>query len=184
MSSFEVDGPSTPLAVPMEDGYWTHWHLTAQLQVENEAMRKDAAQRQPTAKYFQASGHVDPFPESTKDQRYRLVEGTSRPRAHTWEVLDPYDDVPMQCKGCGALGSRDHADRGPCPQPYQTRKELLSALAVLRPYAERYLWLRERDLETLHRDGVFAGQTPQNMVLNGKDLDDAIDAAMGKQVAP
>jgi len=50
--------------------------------------------------------------------------------------------------------------------------------------AERYRWLRERDLETLHRGGVFAGQTPQNMVLNGKDLDDAIDAAMGKQVAP
>ncbi|WP_177477853.1 hypothetical protein [Pseudomonas sp. GW531-T4] len=43
--------------------------------------------------------------------------------------------------------------------------------------AERYQWLRERDLETLHRGGVFAGQTPQNMVLNGKDLDDAIDAA-------
>ncbi|WP_223535323.1 hypothetical protein [Pseudomonas sp. GL-B-16] len=34
------NGPSNPLAVSMEDGYWTPWHLASQLKAENEAMRK------------------------------------------------------------------------------------------------------------------------------------------------
>lgn len=44
--------------------------------------------------------------------------------------------------------------------------------------AERYRWLRERDLDTIKQGGVFAGMTPANVVLNGPDLDSAIDAAM------
>lgn len=51
---------------------------------------------------------------------------------------------------------------------------------ALRKDAERYRWLRERDLETIHQGGVFAGATPENLVLNGNDLDDRIDSAMGK----
>lgn len=58
---------------------------------------------------------------------------------HAWAVIDPYDEVPMQCKGCGALGSRDHTDTGPCPTPYKTRRELLSALAALEQDKAR-LW--------------------------------------------
>ena len=42
--------------------------------------------------------------------------------------------------------------------------------------ATRYRWLRERDLDTIDAGGVFAGVTPENMVLNGDDLDAAIDA--------
>ncbi|AZC81153.1 hypothetical protein [Pseudomonas chlororaphis] len=53
---------------------------------------------------------------------------------------------------------------------------------ALRKDAERYQWLRERDLETIRCGGVFAGQTPNNIVLNGEDLDAAIDAAMSRQV--
>lgn len=45
--------------------------------------------------------------------------------------------------------------------------------------AERYRWLRARDLDTIHMGGVFAGLTPDNMVLNGVDLDEAVDTAMG-----
>ena len=45
-------------------------------------------------------------------------------------------------------------------------------------YAERYAWLRDRDLSTIHRGGVFAGKTPENLVLSGDDLDAAIDAQM------
>ena len=44
--------------------------------------------------------------------------------------------------------------------------------------AARYRWLRARDLETIGQGGVFAGMTPQNVILNGQDLDDAIDAAL------
>ncbi|MFU2763946.1 hypothetical protein ACM7NW_29965 [Pseudomonas aeruginosa] len=43
--------------------------------------------------------------------------------------------------------------------------------------AARYRWLRERDLETIIQGGVFAGMTPENIVLNQEDLDAAIDAA-------
>lgn len=44
--------------------------------------------------------------------------------------------------------------------------------------AERYRFLRSRDLETVNNGGVFAGVTPDNIVLNGTDLDAEIDAAI------
>ncbi|EME0886779.1 ead/Ea22-like family protein [Pseudomonas aeruginosa] len=44
--------------------------------------------------------------------------------------------------------------------------------------AARYRWLRERDLETIRQGGVFAGMTPENIVLNQEDLDGIIDAAL------
>ncbi|MDW8831466.1 hypothetical protein [Pseudomonas aeruginosa] len=44
--------------------------------------------------------------------------------------------------------------------------------------AARYRWLRERDLETIRQGGVFAGMTPENIVLNLEHLDAAIDAAL------
>ena len=44
--------------------------------------------------------------------------------------------------------------------------------------AQRYEYLRERDLETIKHGGVFAGLTPDNLVLNGEDLDAAIDACL------
>ncbi|KGU87250.1 hypothetical protein N005_01475 [Pseudomonas mediterranea CFBP 5447] len=34
------NGPQQPLAVPMNDGYWTPWHLAHQLKAENEVLRK------------------------------------------------------------------------------------------------------------------------------------------------
>jgi hypothetical protein len=50
--------------------------------------------------------------------------------------------------------------------------------------AERYRWLRSRNLETIHQGGVFAGTTPENMVLNGVDLDAAVDAAIEAALNP
>lgn len=44
--------------------------------------------------------------------------------------------------------------------------------------AARYRWLRERDLDTISQGGVFAGQMPEKMALNGEDLDQAVDEAM------
>lgn len=43
--------------------------------------------------------------------------------------------------------------------------------------AGRYRWLRTRDLDTIGAGGVFVGLTPQNTVLNGEDLDRAVDQA-------
>lgn len=44
-------------------------------------------------------------------------------------------------------------------------------------YAKRYAYLRERDLDAIVDGGVFAGKVPDNVVLNGADLDAAIDSA-------
>lgn len=53
----------------------------------------------------------------------------------------------------------------------------------LRKNADRYQWLRGRDLETVRDGGIFAGMTPENVILNGLDLDQRIDYAitMGEQ---
>ena len=48
----------------------------------------------------------------------------------------------------------------------------------LRKDADRYQWLRGRDLETVRNGGIFAGMTPENVILNGLDLDQRIDFAM------
>ena len=45
--------------------------------------------------------------------------------------------------------------------------------------AFRYRFLRDRDLDSINAGGVFAGKTPDNVVLNGADLDAAIDAESG-----
>src|ERR1700687_4644703 len=51
-------------------------------------------------------------------------------------------------------------------------------IARLRADAARYRWLRRRDLETVYDGGVFVGVTPDNLVINGDDLDRHIDEAM------
>lgn len=54
---------------------------------------------------------------------------------------------------------------------------LLDRLEAAEVYADRYRYLRERPLDVVNVGGVFAGKTPDNIVLNGADLDAAIDAA-------
>lgn len=44
--------------------------------------------------------------------------------------------------------------------------------------AARYRWLRSRNVDAIESGGIFAGLTPENVVLTGEDLDHAIDAAM------
>ena len=58
-------------------------------------------------------------------------------------------------------------------------QKLFDAAAV---DACRYRWLRDRDIDAIDNGGVFAGLTPDNVVINGEDLDAAIDAAMEKSV--
>lgn len=64
-----------------------------------------------------------------------------------------------------------------CPTTCSDCNHAISSEQVLQ-YAKRYAWLRERNLNTVHEGGIFAGKTPMNVVLNGTDLDDEIDAAM------
>ena len=51
----------------------------------------------------------------------------------------------------------------------------------IREFTRRYAYLRLRSLNEIDKGGVFAGMTPANVVLNGCDLDNAIDAAIEQQ---
>lgn len=52
--------------------------------------------------------------------------------------------------------------------------------------SERYMVLRQADVDTIHNGGLFAGLTPDNIVINGSDLDERVDAvlALRKAVTP
>lgn len=62
------------------------------------------------------------------------------------------------------------------------RDAALRHIAEIEPDARRYRYLRDRDLDAIDRGGVFAGRVPQNVVINGDDLDAAIDAALAETV--
>ncbi|MBC2658606.1 hypothetical protein H7A76_24475 [Pseudomonas sp. MSSRFD41] len=92
---------------------------------------------------------------------------------------------PPEGKGLPRYGLRWNGPQQPLATPmddgYWTPWHLANEL---RKDAERYQWLRSRDLETISQGGVFAGITPENQVLNEETLDDAIDAAMAHEVQP
>jgi len=44
--------------------------------------------------------------------------------------------------------------------------------------ARRYRFLRDADIQAVSFGGLFAGKTPDNIVINGVDLDLEIDSAM------
>lgn len=77
----------------------------------------------------------------------------------------------------GRQYSAGQAARGGGQQKHYL-EDAADEIEALRKDAERYRWLRTRDIETIVRGGVFAGKTPENVALNGEDLDAAIDAAM------
>jgi hypothetical protein len=76
-----------------------------------------------------------------------------------------------------------HYANGVADLAMKHRDDAENRVAELEQDAERYRWLRQRDLETIGVGGVFAGMTPENIVLNGDDLDNAIDAALAKDGA-
>ena len=45
-------------------------------------------------------------------------------------------------------------------------------------YALRYAYLRQAPLDAIKAGGVFVGKTPDNIVLNGADLDQIVDASI------
>lgn len=114
----------------------------------------------------------------------------------TWAEDSPWPDCecghrPVQYVH-GDTFERMKAERNALQLLLNNRDDLDDQLASLeqRRYAEqqareaaerdaaRYRWLRGRNLETIQKGGVFAGVTPENMVINGVDLDNAIDAAI------
>ena len=56
------------------------------------------------------------------------------------------------------------------------RDQLKAENESLRADAERYRVLRRADIDTIHNGGLFVGLTPENVVINGCDLDYRCDA--------
>jgi len=54
-------------------------------------------------------------------------------------------------------------------------------IIALRKDAQRYHYLRNADVDAVKKGGLFAGLTPQNLVLNGCDLDEEIDKRLASQ---
>lgn len=52
---------------------------------------------------------------------------------------------------------------------------IASRVETLMRDAMRYRKLRDADIDAIHKGGVFAGLTPDNVVINGEDLDIAVD---------
>ncbi|MFG8224629.1 ead/Ea22-like family protein [Pseudomonas aeruginosa] len=83
------------------------------------------------------------------------------------QIKTEYDECASTIPGVYYM---DPPDGGDVSVPEQLRRMARDAA--------RYRWLRERDLETIRQGGVFAGMTPENIVINQEDLDAAIDAAL------
>ena len=60
--------------------------------------------------------------------------------------------------------------------------EFNGLIAIVRN-AERYQVLRQADIDTIHNGGLFAGLTPDNIVINGSDLDQRTDAVIDSHKA-
>ena len=86
---------------------------------------------------------------------------------------------PGRCELVFADTGNEHAITLDHIHGYRTQVEA-GALMIesMRRDAERYRWLRNRDLYARYY-GVVVETTPDNIVINGKELDNAIDAAMG-----
>lgn len=53
--------------------------------------------------------------------------------------------------------------------------DLLAMIEPLLIDSKRYQLLREADIDAIKKGGVFVGITPENLVINGIDLDAEID---------
>lgn len=109
-----------------------------------------------------------------------LFYGLATPAA----LLGLIDDLCHHKAKCQILAAQVvvlQSDANSWQSGYARGRRMATKLSLAaRKHLDRYLWLRRRDLNSIQAGGVFAGMTPNNVVLNGKDLDKAIDDAMGR----
>lgn len=100
----------------------------------------------------------------------------------TLALMSEYGDCEAYIVGSGELfwgGAKSQQERRDLRVvPLEAPPAQSGGVGALERDAARYRWLRERDLDAIHEGGVFAGMTPKNVVLNGVDLDAAIDRAL------
>lgn len=96
-------------------------------------------------------------------------------------VIDDLCHHKAMCQTLTAQVAVLQSDANSWQSGYVRGRRMAAKLSLAeRKNLDRYLWLRRRDLNSIQAGGVFAGMTPRNVVLNGKDLDKAIDDAMGR----
>lgn len=108
------------------------------------------------------------------------VEGVSKALFQPWVVpAEDFDRVTAERDALQQrLNAADEALHKADDDFALMSLEAAQRMELLEIDAARYRWLRERDLNSIHEGGVFAGRTPQNIVLNGEHLDQAIDAVL------
>jgi hypothetical protein len=112
------------------------------------------------------------------DKKHLLCAWTTQVDGHQWgyEVLVLWPD--------GVLTDtvEDEVLPGEMPDLCMEIEEYMKIERLCRD-AERYRWLRQRDINTIKEGGLFAGMTPDNIVLNGAELDIAVDSFMAIEKA-
>lgn len=100
-----------------------------------------------------------------------------RPRPRPWPGNVP-TDVDLVCRVL--MLSAENPELS-VPIAARDLKRASLVIAHLAPDAARYRYLRGRQVSTLKDGGLFAGLTPDNLVINGPDLDARVDAAIGAE---
>lgn len=131
-------------------------------------------QRQQIARDSQTINQLRQKLQSAEVDRDRLKAENEAILAANRDCIDWFNQIKTEYDECAStlpgVYYMEPPDGGDVSVPEQLRRMARDAA--------RYRWLRERDLETIRQGGVFAGMTPENIVLNQEDLDSEIDAAL------
>ncbi|MBF8703058.1 hypothetical protein [Pseudomonas putida] len=96
----------------------------------------------------------------------------------TTEATDVQGLMKSCQRGVAGKGQAIEAANNLLAECYGLLGKLAAENEALRKDAERYRVLRQADLDTIHNGGLFAGLTPDNIVINGHDLDRRADAVI------
>lgn len=174
-----------------------------QLKAQNEALLKQVAALQSDANSWQ-TGYDEGRRMGTKTA---LSERDSfRRLAGFWRSpkdLPPEGAPLVVLRDAGAVGNPDHpgqragrwlelsagsGGRFACDfistgnvMGWVTLDEFKGLRALIQN-TERYQVLRQADIDTIRNGGLFAGLTPENIVINGQDLDERTDAVISARM--
>mgnify|MGYP000173545714 CR=1 FL=1 len=145
-----------------------------------------ASAKSPVGFYAVRDGYIAVFRDGTKfGDAGSLSDGQAKCQAD-YEQRIRSTLTPSSTNGGGVTVTDEMADAGLAKSRdksldtltnTEAMRQIIIAALKAEEDAARYRFLRERDLDTIKGGGVFAGMTPDNVVLNGEDLDAAIDAA-------
>jgi hypothetical protein len=102
-----------------------------------------------------------------------LLAENDKLQAKVAEQAERIATLESDNKGAWATADRHMTERSEARERVEEQAALIEKCEK---DAARYRWLRSRDLDSIVDGGVFAGMVPDNVVLNGDDLDAAIDA--------